>query len=1023
MSRNDAQDFAQRLYARIPGQYRVYDQEQGQPLLALLTVVGEQVANLRQDLDALWDNFFIETCEEWVVPYLGALVGTNLLPHPVGQSNRLDVWNTVVWRRSKGTPRMLQALAQEIAGWPIDLAEFFQSLGWSQNMNHLRLDHPLTADMHLPALLDLLGHARDPFAHAADFKPAHPLDQPRGGVAAWATPGRYQIRNLGFFARRLATFPVSGATPAALGGSLFAFDPLARDVPLFVKQSGLPLTRAAYHAAPWNYSADLAVRQFGVRLAAEVQPVPAVSMSRNPATFGGAGAGLALDSSAGLRLLNPEDFEAGGAHFTIAAEWLEAGSSVLLGALSTMSGHYAPGSPAAGAGQLVISVRNGFPDLPPSPAGRFPGAVIAVHAARSGPVHRADALYVYLPAGYVTPSEPLAFLVADDGSTYTRTDFSPQALARASEGQVYPPRPVAPSAAPVLGFLSLNRQVPGIRLLRPDAGILVRADVCTADFQTIGAVASADLNGASVPDIPVPALWPANTYLSSTHSLAGTLPTQGLLSLHVSPVSGSFLPESEIVLTNRDGAGLLVYLPEFPVIGSAGADLFVADDGSTYFAPADQVGRLATIQANTLAALPLARASAGQVLPIPGLYPLQQRRPVALDLCRAERAGLLAPGQLGIDPELGRFAFAPGDPIGADPAGLSVDYVEAFSDRVGALNFDRQLQLEPAATRLVSLTGDAAANLPVHPDLASAFSAAVDGDVIEILDSATYAAAAPAVLANAAVRGLTLRAAAGQRPCLAFYSAPGVPTPAGIQVAVPMDRLDLNGIFTSGGPLVVDAPIAALHLVACTLDPRGPASLIANDPDRDSSSDYIFCRSITGPLQLGAGVGRITLADSILDGRGGFAIGDADGQPAALVQLERTTVLGRIHCEILNASEALLDDLVTVEDQQTGCVRFTRFELGSVLPRRFQCVPNEDQVRACHTVRCLAPLFHSLRFGRPDYLQLAAGCPPEILAASTERAEVGAFASALNPIRLSNLLIKLREFMPAGLSAVVIGET
>ena len=61
-------------------------------------------ANLRQDLDALWDNFFIETCDDWVVPYIGALVGTNLLQQPVGQSNRLDVWNTVIWRRSKGTP-------------------------------------------------------------------------------------------------------------------------------------------------------------------------------------------------------------------------------------------------------------------------------------------------------------------------------------------------------------------------------------------------------------------------------------------------------------------------------------------------------------------------------------------------------------------------------------------------------------------------------------------------------------------------------------------------------------------------------------------------------------------------------------------------------------------------------------------------------------------------------------------------------------------------------------------------------
>ena len=114
MSRNDAIDFAERLYARVPAHYRVYDAEQGRPLQALLRVIAEQVATVRQNLDDLWDDFFIETCDDWVVPYIGALVGTNLLAHPVGQSNRLDVWNTAIWRRSKGTPRMLGALAQAL---------------------------------------------------------------------------------------------------------------------------------------------------------------------------------------------------------------------------------------------------------------------------------------------------------------------------------------------------------------------------------------------------------------------------------------------------------------------------------------------------------------------------------------------------------------------------------------------------------------------------------------------------------------------------------------------------------------------------------------------------------------------------------------------------------------------------------------------------------------------------------------------------------------------------------------------
>ena len=271
MSRNDAQDFAQRLYARMPAHYRVYDADQGLPLLALLTVIGEQAANLRQDLDALWDNFFIETCQDWAVPYIAGLVGTNLLANPVGRSNRLEVRDTVLWRRSKGTPAMLRALARETSGWPTDFAEFFHNLGWSQNLNHVRLERELTAGLRDPSMLSLLGRAADPFAHAADFYPAADLDQARiaagladVGNAAWGTPGRYQIRNLGFFVRRLQVFPVGSATPAAVdpgdvppvGASVFTFDPLHRELPLVRRGDG-----RAYHACRFRPDAIAVLRQ------------------------------------------------------------------------------------------------------------------------------------------------------------------------------------------------------------------------------------------------------------------------------------------------------------------------------------------------------------------------------------------------------------------------------------------------------------------------------------------------------------------------------------------------------------------------------------------------------------------------------------------------------------------------------------------------------------------------------------------------------------------------------------------
>lgn len=1078
MSHNDALDYTRRIYARIPAHYRVYDEERGYPLLSLIRVVGEQVSNLRQDLDALWDNFFIETSDDWVVPYIGALVGTNLLPRPVGQSNRLDVWNTVLWRRSKGTPAMLRALAQAISGWPTDLAEFFQMLGWSQNMNHLRLDHPLTVDVHSPYKLSLLGHAADPFSHAADFKPARPLDQARValqslgiGIAGWGTPGRYQIKNLGFFARRLQTFAVHGATPAAAApGSMpapnpacFTFDPLFQEIPLFVEQTGESLTRAAFGEAPWQtFGKDLAVRQFGMLLASEVAPTPSQTSKHDPFTFGLTAGNLSLHPAAGMRLLQPGDFQLGGAHFVISALWEEGGTRHTLGRLSTLHAalgdndvfHSAsPPIALGGSGKLVITIQTGraglgWAGMPSSPPARFPGATLAVRAARSGALHQNDGLYIALPLVFVAPGTELSYYVAVDGSTYTTPDLSSTTLARAGEGEgiIYPPRAQTNSTAPAAGFIQLNRKANGMHLPDPGrfggAGVLIQAEIFTGTFQALGAIATMNQAGADYPDLQAPAAWPALTYVPSKRALSSDLPDTGteLVTILLKPLTGNFIPPVELILTNRSGQSLLVYLPEVSGVNADGIRFFVAEDGSTYFAPEEDATLLAVQAQGSYSGLTPARASAGQVLPIQGIWPLQQRSAVAINLCHCERCALLHPGELGIDPELGRFAFAPGDPL-IGQGNLSVDYVEAFSDRVGARTFDRQLDPAAIPSRLIVQSGDAGSllnpNIPtdhIHTSIADALANAQDGDVIEICDSATYIEGNTLTFNKPEVKRLTLRAAAGQRPCIVLVHPGSPPLPVSLRIVSDLDRLELNGLLISGGPLVIESYINDFQLIACTLNPRmarTEGSLIAGDPDLNHRAAYLLCRCITGGLRVGAGVGDLTIADSIVDQQGGLAIGGlvtsspGGAFPAAQsVQLERVTVLGRIHCDVLHASESLLDDITIVEDRQAGCIRFSRYELGSVLPRRFMCVPSDAETLSCSPqMRCLAPLFNSRRFGRPDYVQLAAACPPEILTASEAGAEVGAFASLLNTIRLENLDTKLREFLPAGLTALVIAET
>ncbi|MGH9809141.1 MAG: hypothetical protein ACRD9W_18130, partial [Terriglobia bacterium] len=66
---------ADRLYDLLPAVHRLRDADRGYPLRALLLVISEQVNLVDADIAQLYENWFIETCQAWVVPYIGDLVG------------------------------------------------------------------------------------------------------------------------------------------------------------------------------------------------------------------------------------------------------------------------------------------------------------------------------------------------------------------------------------------------------------------------------------------------------------------------------------------------------------------------------------------------------------------------------------------------------------------------------------------------------------------------------------------------------------------------------------------------------------------------------------------------------------------------------------------------------------------------------------------------------------------------------------------------------------------------------------
>lgn len=232
-----------RLYELLPAIYRIRDAEQGEPLKALLRVISEQVNLVEEDIAQLYENWFIETCEDWVVPYIGELIGYQPV-HEAGEPGdirteqgrirnkilipRREIASTIRYRKRKGTLALLELLANDIAEWPARAVEYYKLLSWTQALNHLHLERGGTVDLRNNHQLELLNSPFDQLAHTVDVR----------RINSKQTVGRYNIPSIGVFVWRLKSYSVT-QTPAycveAEGHHCFTFSVLGNDAPLFVR--------------------------------------------------------------------------------------------------------------------------------------------------------------------------------------------------------------------------------------------------------------------------------------------------------------------------------------------------------------------------------------------------------------------------------------------------------------------------------------------------------------------------------------------------------------------------------------------------------------------------------------------------------------------------------------------------------------------------------------------------------------------------------------------------------------------
>ncbi|KCV83685.1 hypothetical protein ATO10_02955 [Actibacterium atlanticum] len=190
------------FYALLPALHRLRDYEQGKtnqtrlapdhplldpgdhgPLKSLLSVLLREGQILREDIEALYDDNFIETCAPWVIPYIGDLVGASEM-EDIGdaQSDRARIATTLALRRAKGTLAALEYATRGATGWPVRAVEYWSRMATTESMARVRMNPGGTANLRDPVAHSKVNTAGDVTPRSAEF------GQIEGGYGRWNLP-------------------------------------------------------------------------------------------------------------------------------------------------------------------------------------------------------------------------------------------------------------------------------------------------------------------------------------------------------------------------------------------------------------------------------------------------------------------------------------------------------------------------------------------------------------------------------------------------------------------------------------------------------------------------------------------------------------------------------------------------------------------------------------------------------------------------------------------------------------------
>lgn len=211
------------LYNLLPEYHRNRDAYQRQQLRAFMRIFQGPLDSMHTAIERLYDDWFIETCEDAAIPLIARLVGVEVFPYALGAipSQRALVANALVDRQRKGTLGALQSALSDASGWPVRVVESRRRVATMADLQFEERPPSRSALLRF-ATPDAYDEAFETYAHSVRLRSSPeenaPVFRPSSvDVFVWSAPVR----------------PLDRVRPRRLGRNRYAFHPLGADTPLF----------------------------------------------------------------------------------------------------------------------------------------------------------------------------------------------------------------------------------------------------------------------------------------------------------------------------------------------------------------------------------------------------------------------------------------------------------------------------------------------------------------------------------------------------------------------------------------------------------------------------------------------------------------------------------------------------------------------------------------------------------------------------------------------------------------------